>query len=163
MTVSPYGSVGLKLFDTGIVKRHDPQWFDDRDCISRNAQGLCTAAREPLKFTTPIDHFDWNTRVVFIALCEAADTFLEMWGIDQNTPGRALIVPVSSPTALTDLNLSALAWVWISIKLSDGHSSVYDAVKYANDNLARSVYSDGRPVQLRFRAIGSNEGRNVKK
>ena len=59
--------------------------------------------------------------------------------------------------------MAALAWEWISIKLSDGQSNVYDAVKYANDLLASPVYSYDNPVRLRFRVIGGNEGHNVKK
>jgi len=159
------------------VKRGDPQiWFDKRDC-DFDAQGQCTV--NPSKgFTIPIDRFTWRTKVVFIAACQLAETFLGLWNISETTP-RALIVPVSGPTVPTDLDMAALAWRKIASKLSTG-SSVYEAVNDANTLLAQSVYIVVDPetrqpvldpvthqprtatVTLRFHAIGGNGGRDVK-
>jgi hypothetical protein len=157
---APEGAVGLQLSDMSLVKRHDPQWIDPRDCI-RDAGQQCVGSLG--KFTLPIDRFVSNVKIVFIASCQVGETFLQMWGIDINTKGRSLIVPASGSTASTDLFFAAKAWELIAIRLANG-LSVFEAVDRTNKEfLAPSRYSDGTPVTLRFMAIGGNGGRDVSK
>ena len=79
---------------------------------------------------------------------------MSLWGIDESTTDRALIVPVGTATA-TDLHAAALAWIQITKSLAM-RRTVQQAVDDANAILRVS----GVPAALRrFGVVG---GRNVR-
>jgi hypothetical protein len=136
------GSVGLSFSDYGIVK-NNPTYIDARG----------------LPFTIYKDKLVTKVKVVFIASCWVADLFKSLWDIDQDTPGRSLIVPLGNATSQADLYWAALAWQQIAISLSPVGTtgkSVFQAVKDANDWLA-SYHAN-----LQFTVIGGQGGRDVR-
>jgi hypothetical protein len=123
---APRTSVGLCFYI------QDPQYT--RDCIVQH--DYFTTFDQPSNPTIkPEDVIKLQTqpKVIFIAACETQDVFEKLWDIDQNTKGRALIIPqvnVLSPGAV-DLTWGATVWTAVLDSLLQG-SSVADAVKAGN-------------------------------
>ena len=76
--------------------------------------------------------------------------FRSLWSIDDSS-NQALIVPTVKGVYL---NWASVALRQISARLAQ-HHSVYEAVKYANENALATV-------PLKFQVLGGDGGRNVR-
>jgi hypothetical protein len=86
-----------------------------------------------------------QTAVFFFATCNAGLTFQSLWGITNNTQGRALIVPqIVMPLPLTT---GGLAWQYAATKLGYG-SDAGSAKDFANGALLKTFSN------LTWRVIG---------
>ena len=130
--VQPYGAVGLEFADKDLVK---PGFSGHHES-------------NQIRVTTPLIP---HAKVVFIAACEIAETFMSLWDISDTTTGRALIVAVG-PSGDVDLHDASLAWDRIAVALADG-STITQAKDVANAWLA------GIGNALRFQVAGDG---NVK-
>lgn len=126
---APPTSVGLLFY---IQDPANPQYKHDA-MIQHDYFGTFDQASNPAIKPEDVVKLQTQPTVIFIAACETQVAFKKLWDIDQNTIGRALIIPqtnVLNP-AQVDLSWGATAWTAILDSLLQG-KSVTDAKNDGN-------------------------------
>lgn len=99
-----------------------------------------------------------RARIVFVSACAVHEVFESLWSITNDTPNQVLIVPTVQGRRLY---WSSQAWIHLLQYLTKPNPAtgqtmnVEDAVAAVN-----AGYLAG--VDLKFRVIGANGGRNVR-
>jgi hypothetical protein len=110
----PRYSVGLEFFDRDLIKLKDPlplpyghQWVNKKE-----GRGEATAWW--------VEQVRTQIKVVFISSCYVGPQFKSLWNIDDDTQGRALVVPDTQDEV--NFDVGGEAWTMISKDLAAGKS-----------------------------------------